>query len=543
METTTPGGRGSGSGAPATTEAAPSRQPSARRLARFAAILAGAYVISRILGLVRDQLMAARFSPGPQLDAYRLAFQLPDMLFAILAGGALGSAFIPVFNQLRKAEKDEDAWRMASGVMATMGVGMAVLLTVAWIFAPVYVREVIGRRVTDEYTLNLTTMLLRIVLVQPLLLALAQVAGAILNAFEMFSVSAWGPIVYNVCIIGGLLLLQPSMGIYGVAVGVVVGAVGFLGITLPSVLRMGLRLPRSFPLADPNVRKTFVLMGPRLIAKMAAHVNIAVSLSLAAGLPAGSASAFGFAWALFLLPVSLFGSSVGHASFSALSREGGDTDKSAFVYILQRSMRGILFFIFPAGIGLMMLAAPIVKLVYQRGEFNLADTRLTAEPLVFFAMGMWAFALIELLPRAFYALQDTRTPVMISVWTIGIDIGLSYLLVNRIGLAGLAIAWAVAVTVQTTVLTWALQRKVGAFLDRPTQAFAAKAVAATLAMALAIWLARPLYADYASTPFYELLPRMLATIGGGILVYIGASFALRQDEVTGFLRMALRRGK
>jgi putative peptidoglycan lipid II flippase len=497
-------------------------------------------VLSRVLGLVREEIMAWRFGPGPQYDAYNAALNVPDTLFALIAGGGIGAAFIPVFTKLRSSEDEEAAWRMASGVLAVIGVALTVLAAVAWVFAPQLVRDGLAAGSRSEETKTLATGLLRVLLLQPLFLAMASVVTAILQAHDQFTLPAFAPIAYNSCIILGALFLAPSMGMYGVAVGVVVGALLFLGIQVPAVLRLGLRLPRAYPLRDPNVRRTFALLAPRIIGQAAAQANTTVAIALALSLGTARASGLRFATVLFVLPVGLFGTSVATVAFPSLSREAGAGDFHGFLYLLRRSLRGVLFFVLPASVGLIVLREPVVRLIYQRGKFGPDDTQLVAGTLLYFCLGMWAYALVDLLPRAFYALQDSATPVKIAVAAVGLDITLSLLLIRPMGLGGLALAFSLALTAQVLLLLAALREKIGFSLDSDTRVFLGKALAATGLMLAALWLARPLLADYQQMSLLSLILRLGITTAGGVAVYVLASVALKQEEVGTLLKVVRR---
>ncbi len=508
-------------------------------LARFAAITAFAFLLSRASGLVREQVIGAQFGLGSDVDAYRLALQVPDLLFLLVSGGVLGSAFIPVFARLRTSGKEEAAWKMASGVLGLIATSVTVLTVVAWVFAPQLIQDGIARNAPEE-TQALAIGLMRIVLLQPLFLALAGVATAILQSFDRFTLPAFVPIAYNACIILAAILLDPLIGMYGVALGVALGGFVFFVIQLPPVIRLGLRMPTGWPLADANVRLTFALLVPRIVGQAALQLNSLLAVYLALGLGSGYAAALGFAWTLFALPVGLFGTSVGTVTFPTLSRDAGEMDLSRFRLLLTRALRGVLFFVLPASIGVILLREPIVSLVFERGAFDHEDTLLTAQPLLYTSLSMWAYALGEILPRAFYALQDTKTPVKIALSILVLEAVLMVLLVEPLQLAGLALAFSLATMAQVLMLVFALQSRIGSLVDRDTFNFVMKALLATTLMAAALWLARPLIADYSSMSLLTKLMRVGTTVTGGAAVYVLVSIGLRQEEVAILLRIARR---
>lgn len=514
------------------------------RLARFAAITALAFVLSRTLGLVREQVINARFAPGSvAADAYTFAFLIPDILFVLASGGALGAGFIPVFTKLRRMGEEDAAWRMASGVLAVVGVAAGILVTVCWIFAPVLIKEGIARQAERPETQELAVTMMRILLLSPLLLALATVVTVMLQSFDKFAVPAFAPVAYNTCIILGALVLAPvnGLGVRGVAIGVVIGAYLFLAMQLPSARRLGLRLPRSWPLADSNVRQVFALLLPRMVGQSAVHVSTIVSYSLAAGLGTGPSAAYRSALVIFALPVGLFGTSMATVAFPALSREAGGGDMPGFLYLLRRAIRGILFFVLPASVGLLLLREPIVKLLYERGNFKPAQTVAVADPLLYLSLGIAAYAMLDVLPRAFYALQDSRTPVKIALGAVALKIGLSLLLIRVLGLGGLALAFSLSMLIQVALLTRALSRRTGPIIDGQTQDFLLRAAAATAIMAAMVLIARPLLlSGYQDMSFLNLVARLGVTLLGAVAVYIGVSTLLGQEEV-GTLRRIVRR--
>lgn len=513
------------------------------RLVRFAAITALAFVLSRVLGLVRDQVITYRFGAGVQTSAYVYAFQVPDTLFILISGGALSTAFIPVFSGLLHSGQREAAWRMASGVLVVLSTVVLLLICLTWIFAPLLMQEGLARRASPEIQI-LATGLMRVLLLSPLLLTLGSIATSILQSYDRFILPAFAPVVYNLGIIAGAWFLAPTLpegrGMYGVAIGVVAGTLFFFLLQLPSVIRIGLRWPVGWPLGDPNVRTTLKLLVPRILGQSATQLSALFTFFLAGGLGEEAPAAYRFAFTLFVLPVGLFATSVGTVAFPALSREAQEHDASTFAYLLRRAMRGILFFVLPGSVGLMMLRLPITKLIYQRGEFTFSDTALTAWALLFFCVGMWAYALLDVVPRAFYALQDTRTPLKIALIAVSVDILLSLLLIGPLRLGGLALAFSLATTLQVLLLLAALRDKIGFAVDRDTWRFILNALAATAAMAISLWLSRPLYAGYARSETLLLLMQLSLTISLGAGVYLLVSLLLRQEEIGTLLRVARR---
>lgn len=489
-----------------------------------------AFVLSRMLGLVREQVLYAHFPLGTQIDAYALAFAIPDQIFILVSGGALGAAFIPVFTQIWHSGDEELAWRMASGVFICVAVTVIILAGATWVFAPILVRDGVARHAPIA-TQDLTVQLMRILLLSPVFLSIASLATSILQSFDRFVLPAIAPVIYNLCIIFGILFLAPRYGIYGGAVGVVVGSAIFCAVQVPSVIGSGFRLRRTWPLKDRHVRRTIRLLLPRIAGQSAVQLNVLVALYLAAQLGDGEVAAFRAASVLLSLPVGLFATSMSTAVFPSLSRMAADGDSTNFLVLLRRSIRGVLFFVVPASVGLMVLREPIVSLVYEYGAFTPNDTLLVARPLLYFSIGLWAFALVDLLPRAFYAIQDSMTPLKITCLVVGVDAALSFILVRPMGIAGLALAFASGLMLQVILLTRAMGRRAGNFLDPATLGFIAKVLIASALMLAALWTAHPILADVNSMPKVVLAVRVGFIVHLGIAVYFIASFVMKQHEV------------
>lgn len=485
------------------------------------------------------------FGAGVETNAYNLAIQPPNLLFIFMTGGALSSTFIPVFTRLLDQD-EEAAWKMASGTLLAVALGIAVFGAAISMLASPLVHVVLSRVNTSTETQDLTVRLLRVVMLQPLFLSLAVVATAVLQSFDKFTLPAFAPIAYNICIILGALVgglwLPNSIGIFGVAYGVVIGSIVFLLMQIPLAARTGLRLPTSWPLSDPNIRRMFRLVFPRIVGQAAAQLNVVIALVLASGLYRDRGAAlFSIANVLALIPVGLFGTSIATVTFPAMSREAIDQDLTRFKYLLRRSARSTLFLVLPAGLGMMLLREPIISLIYQHGKVGPTDVRLAAQAVLFFSLSVWAYALVDTFPRAFYALQDTKTPVRISVMTVTLDVVLSFILVRPFGLGGLALAFAIATILQVVLLAIMLTRRIGPFIDRDTITFLLKMLGCSAAMVVFLFLTEGWVDNWAVMPLIEKAIRLIALIVGAAVIYIGASALAKQDEISLVKRLILRR--
>ncbi|MBA2373586.1 MAG: murein biosynthesis integral membrane protein MurJ, partial [Chloroflexi bacterium] len=378
-----------------------------RALARAGLIVTFAFLVSRVLGYVRVAVIAGPGLDG-DLDAFFAAFRIPDLIFQLVAAGALGSALIPVVAGLIANGERDRAWRVVGTVLNLMLIGLAVLAIVLFIAAPPIVDAITS--FDDPRRTELTVELTRIMLASAILLAVGSVATSVLNAEGRFAASALAPIVYNLGIIGGALFLRPSMGMAGLAVGVVAGSVAHLAIQLRPLARIGYRYRPRIDATDPDARTALALMAPRALGLGATQITFVAMTAFASGLAAGSVSAFNLALTLLQIPLGVIGVPLGIVILPALARElaSGRTDE--FLRLVSRALRLLLFVMLPIAIVGIVLRQEIVRLLFGHGGFSEGDVALTADAFAIFLLGLAAHSLIAVLARAFYAGQDTRTP-------------------------------------------------------------------------------------------------------------------------------------
>jgi len=488
---------------------------------RASLILTGAFVVSRILGLLRTSMFAFVFGTSTTSDAYLQAFLIPDTIFNIVAGGALSSAFIPVFAKYMISEHDEKtAWRIASSALNLAIVIMSALALIAIIFA----RQIVplynpGPLVTDKHYaeylahLDLIVMLTRIMLLQSVVLGGGVIVNAVLNARQNFLLPAVGTVLYNVGLIAGLV-----PGIYfafhgqrndGVAVlfatwGVVIGALLQVAIQIPGLFKVGMHYTPSFDWRHPGVIQIGRQMIPRIINAAMLSLSIFVDRSLISLLVVvvGVAGVNGLitqyyqSLQLVLLPLGVFGMAVSTAAFPTLAENVAKGRFDRVRSTILETLRSILFMSIPSSVGLIVLGLPIIQVLLEHGRFSLADAQSTVIPLAFFAFGLTGLAAVEILTRSFYAMRDSTTPVVVSVGQFVFKIALSLLLINvaifgaRWGMGALAFSTSLAGIVEAVLLFWLLHQRVGGLQIRVTTLFAGRVVLASLAMGLALLIAR-----------------------------------------------------
>lgn len=512
---------------------------SAATLARAGLIVAATYLVARILGYVRVLIIGTTFGAGADLDAFFAAFRIPDLIFQLVAAGAVASALVPLIAGLLATGEQARAWRLVSTVANLMLAALVVLAVVAFVVAEPLVAAITPG--FDAAGLAKTVDLTRIMLVAPILLALGAVATSALNADRRFGASAVAPILYNLAIIGGAVLLSGPLGVTGLAIGVVVGSFGHLVVQLPALARAGFRYLPRIDLSDEQARRALTLMGPRVLGLGVTQITFVVMTSLASNLGEGAISAYTIAFALLQIPLGVIGIPLGIVIFPSLSREIAIGRTGNYVELLTRSLRILIFVMLPITALAMVLRLQIVELLLGYGRFDQAAVQLTADTLLLFMLGLTAHSAIGVLARAFYARQDTRTPVAAAVLAVVVNVSLGILLVGPLGLPALGLAIATAAWVEALVLLWLLGRREAGFDPRAIASVtlravigsAAAAVAALVVLGLASAVLGPgPVAGVAVQPgkVVLLVEAALASVAG-IAAYVAVAIALRIPEL------------
>ncbi|MCB9138476.1 MAG: murein biosynthesis integral membrane protein MurJ [Caldilineaceae bacterium] len=513
-----------------------------RSIAGAAMLVMFFFVLSRVTGLAREIVIGARFGTGAELDAYLAAFRLPDLLFQLAAGGALGSAFIPTFSAYLVKGERAQAWLLFSRVLNLIVLILLALAVLAAIFAGPLVEHIIAPGFPPEQQ-ALTASLMRWMLVSTVIFGASGLVMGALNALQHFLLPAAAPVVYNLAIIGGAWLLAPRFGIYGLVIGVVAGALGHFLVQLPGLVRQGVRYTPSLTLHDAGVREVARLMGPRVLGLFFVQLHFLVNTILASNLAPGSLSALNFAWLLMLLPQGVFAQSLATATFPTFAAQFAADQHAAMRRTFSQTLRTVFFLTIPAAVGLIVLGAPLVRLLLERGEFTPDSTHMVVYALRFYALGLIAHAGLEIVVRAFYALHDTLTPVAYGVAAMLLNILLSVWWVNRLGYGGLALANSTATTLEMLVLLLLLRKRMGGMEGRRLVATFLRSLIAALAMGGLLYLWLTWLAGQSLGPIAE---RWLPATGGlfiAALAYAAASLLLRNEamtEVVGLLRRRRR---
>lgn len=499
------------------------------QIARAAGLVMALFVVSRALGLLREMVISHQFGTSGDLDAYLAAFRLPDILFQIVAGGALGSAFIPTFASLLAQADEDGAWRLASAVINLVLGLTAALAALAALLAPWLVGAVIAPGF-DPSRQALTADLMRLMLITPVVFGVSGVGMGILNARQHFLLPALAPILYNLGIIGGAVALAPSMGVHGLALGVVGGAAAHLLVQVPGLVRHGLRYAPTLGLRDPGVHEVGRLMLPRMLGLAAVQINFLVNTILASGLVTGSLAALNYAWLLMLLPQGVFAQAVATAAFPTFSTQAAQGRHEEMRSTLAATLRAVLYLALPAAVGLLALRLPLVQLIFERGAFTDASSRMVALALGLYALGLPAHSAVEIVVRAFYAMHDTKTPVVVGVVAMGLNVVLSVAFIAAFRAmgwmphGGLALSNSLATTVEMAALLGILRKRLGGLEGRRLAGSLARTGFSAAVMGLVAGTLAWLLDDY-----HAWIVGSLAVLAG-VIVYGGISLALGAPE-------------
>lgn len=501
-----------------------------------AMIIAFASIISRLLGLVRDRLFASTFGAGDLLDSYYAAFRIPDLIFNVLVLGALASAFIPVFLEYWQKDKDsgfsqQEAWRIANSILNIICLILLVLGLIFFIFAPNFTSWIAPGFSAEKQAL--TVKLTRIMLLSIFIFGISNVLGSILNSFRKFLAFAFAPVMYNVGIIFGVVLFYKWWGVTGLAWGVVFGALLHLLIQIPSTYKTGYRYRWIFDYSHLGVKKMIKLIIPRTLGLAVAQINQLVITIIASFLAAGSIAVFNLANNLQSFPINVFGVSLALAAFPLMSEAFAARETNKFVVQFSVTLRRVLFLIVPASVLILLLRAQIVRVILGAGAFDWQDTYLTAQTLGYFSLSLFAQSLIPMLARSFYAHQDTKTPVKISVICLIINIIGSIILGHYLGILGLALSFSLSNIANMALLIVILRKRFGNLDDRKIINSTLKITAASLFMGGAVWLVkRFLVLGINMQTFVGVL--LQGAVAGviGIIVYLIIALIFRFEEIS-----------
>lgn len=485
-----------------------------------------AFFINKLLAIGRQMVIARAFGTSGDYDAFVAAFRLPDILFMLISGGALATAFIPILSErvTLRLSADPDGWRLASATLNTILlivtllailVALIALPLVEWLIAPGFLPE----------TQQLTARLMQLALISTIIFSVSGLVGGVLHVYQHFLLPALAPLVYNFGIIAGAIFLAPSFGVYGLMWGAILGAAGHLLIQVPGLLRYKMNYHLLLGWRDPGLHQVAKLMGPRILTLGVIQVNFLVIFNLASRLGQGSVSALDYGWDLMQMPQTIIGSAIGIVLFPTLSALAAQGDIAGLRQTTSQALRIILALSIPAMVGLMVLGRPVIQLMFERGQFGPSSTAAVYQSLQFWALALVGHCALEVVNRLFYAQKDTTTPLLGAIAGMLVNLGLAVTLYRVLNVGGLALSNGVAVTIEVLLLLviahWRMAGvEAGQMLSTLARTLlAAGAMGAVMLIFVTIWPTWP--------------PLLIALGGGGLglIVYVGAGLLLGMEEI------------
>ena len=517
-----------------------------RRIAVAGTLLLVAFAVTKGAGYIEKVIIAHRFGTGSDLDAYLLAFTIPDILLFLVIGGAVSSAFVPVTTERLARGDSKDALDVVNGVMTAALLILVTAVVSLELLAPLLVGPLTQHLGPPQRELALTTT--RILLIQALFLGLGGFSLGVMNAYRRFTPLALAPLFYDIAIIGAAIFLTQveyggqRLGVIGLAIGVAVGGVLHIGIQVPTLLRIGWRPVAPRTLRDPGVRRVAKLTVPISLGLIAVQANIAIDRYLASSLPAGRVSALGFANDIAQIPNLTFTTALTLVMFPYFARHAALGEMDALRRRAALAVRLNLFVLLPAAVGLVILGPQIIALLLQRGSFDASSTALVQAPLALFAVGIAAQASIFLVVRVYYSLQQVVTPMLIAFFAVAINLVCTLLLIGPLGAGGLALATSIASICNLVLLIAFVRGRIGGFEGRNMAVLLAKVAVGCAALGAVAWGSwtllsgdGPLRLDLRH---YGALVIAIALAGA---TYLGVEFALRSAEARMALGVLLRR--
>jgi putative peptidoglycan lipid II flippase len=503
---------------------------------------------SRVLGVARETVLAALFGAGREMDAFNVAFRVPNLLRDLFAEGAMTAAFVPTFTRTLTQGSREDAWRLGNLVLNALLIVTGVLVLVGIIFAGPLTSAIAGDFGEVPGKLELTTGLTRIMLPFLTMVAVAAALMGMLNSLRRFFIPAMSPAMFNVATIFcafAVVPWMPAVGlppIAGIAIGTLLGGLGQIALQWPVLRRQGFRYRPIVDFRDPGLREVLRLMVPGTLGLAAVQINVFVNTYLAATQEQGAVSWLSFAFRIMYLPIGLFGVSIATAALPDISRQAAQDDTASMRRTISTALRMMLMLNVPATIGLIALASPIVSLLLERGRFTPHDTAATAAALIFYAPGLIGYSVVKIASPTFYSMRDSRTPVTVSVLSVLANLLLNLAFIRVMGYRGLALGTSLAAMFNAGALLWLLRRRLGGLDGRRIAVALTKiAVASALMGAAGYYTASALASWWPDSSTLARAVHVSGAIATALTVLVLSARLLRIQEFEDALRVVLRR--
>jgi putative peptidoglycan lipid II flippase len=516
----------------------------APKLFKSAGIVSLATMVSRLAGLVREQVFAVMFGAGLAVDAFVAAFRIPNLLRDLLGEGVLSSAFVPVFTEDLTKSGKEAAWRTASTVISTVIIATGTIVIIGILASPWLVKAIAPGFGKIAGKWELTILLTRIMFPFLTFISLAAVAMGMLNSLHRFSVPAFSPVMLNLGMILSAVAIAPFLPepMVGMALGVVLGAMGQFAVQLPALKREGFRYKFILDFKDPGLRRILLLMTPAILGLASTEINIFVNTQIASFLPQGSVSYLNYSYRLLFFPLGVFGVAIATVSLPAFSKLIASGEKQRALESFYSAIRLVLFLSIPSTVFFCVAGESVVSVLYQYGKFNFQDTLNTASALLFYSLGLFAFAGLRVTVSLFYSLKDAKTPVKISVLAVAVNIIANLLLMKPMSFRGLALAASLSGTLNFLVLLRALNNKMGGIEFKTLFTGFVQILAASLLMGIVLWFFLGFYhLDLARATLSQKLTLIALLLGVAAAAYFASAKFLKISELGQFLSLLIKR--
>lgn len=503
------------------------------RVIKAAGVVGAATLLSRILGFLRDAVIAWYFGAGQYSDAFIAAFRIPNLLRKLLGEGSISNAFVPVLTDYLAIDGRKEAFRLARSALWVLSIILVVISLIGILLSPLIVKIIAPGFIDAPDKLALTITLTRIMFPYIFFIGLVALCMGILNVFGHFAAPALAPVLLNLAIILSVFFLCPHLNtpVLGLAIGVMIGGILQLILQLPVMARQGFNFWQKTKIWHPGLKKMSRLMPPVILGGAVYQINVLVGTLLASFLPEGSVAVLYFADRLVQFPLGIFAIAAATAVLPSLSRQAALNDLSALKDTFGYAVRLTLFLTIPSMLGLIVLRVPIITMLFQRGEFSPQATLLTAQALLYYAIGLWAFSAVRIVAATFFALKDTRTPMVMATVSILANIGLGIVLMKPLAHAGLALATSLASILNLALLVLALRKKLGALGWRGIAQSALKTMGSAVVMGAVVWVAAKVLIPAQGASFLALVAGVMACVAAGLAIFWGCSYGVKSPEL------------
>lgn len=502
------------------------------KIAKFAGIVIIATIFSRILGLGREIVISNRFGAGIETDAFFIAFMIPNLLRSFLGEGALNSAFIPIFTEYLTNHDRKKAEYFANNVLNILIIILAIVTVLGILGAPLLINIIAIGFKSDMYKYQLAINLTRIMFPYIGFVAVAALFMGILNSYDHFLIPALAPIMLNISVIIFAITLSYKYGIYSIALGVVLGGIGQALVQIPVLTRKKLKYNFTVDFNDPGVKKLLKLLLPVMIGLAITQINVVVDRTIASTLIDGSISALYYSNRLVQFPLGAFGIAISIAIFPTLAKHTAENNILEFKKSLLFGLKMLIFITVPSAVGLIVLKDSLIRLIYEHGIFSRVATNMTASALLYYSIGLFAYACVRLITMSFYALKDTKTPVRIGVYIVFINIALDLILVRYLAHSGLALATSVAAILNMIILLKVLQYKIGDIELKSQTSFLIKIIISSVFLGIScVLVSNYLGSILDLSNKYNQAIQVIVSIFSGGMVYLISNYILGVKEV------------